>query len=197
MGLSCSPSCRHVIASNSSSSVPQPPGNATNPSDSAAITALRSCSVFTMRSSVRFGCATSLRASARGSTPTTSAPACSAASAHVPMSPTAPPPYTMPMFRRAMAVPSARAASRYLPSTAALDPANTHTRIMRPPSATATVLLAPAEDALESGVHVLRCEQLLHLGILREQRLEVLPLVPHPHRVALHDHVGRLPFHAA
>ncbi len=56
------------------------------------MTALRSCSVFTMRSSVRFGWATSLRASARGSTPTTSAWPCSAASAQAPMSPTAPPP---------------------------------------------------------------------------------------------------------
>src|SRR5439155_1533909 len=92
MGFSCSPSCPQVIASNSSSSVPHPPGSATTASLSADITALRSCSDDTMRSSVSPWCATSREVNARGSTPTTSAPPASAASAHAPISPSEAPP---------------------------------------------------------------------------------------------------------
>src|ERR1700682_6187779 len=78
MGFSCSPSCPQVIASNSSSMVPQPPGKATNQLASADITALRSWSELTMRISLKPVCAISRAASARGSTPITSAPPSSA-----------------------------------------------------------------------------------------------------------------------
>src|SRR6267378_8058760 len=110
----------------------------------------------------------------------------------------------MPIPRRAIAVPSARAASRYFASTDPLDPANTQTRTML------SLLACLAEHALEHrvyvpqlalqierGVQVLGGEQLLHLGILGEQRLEVLALVPHLHRIALHHHVRGLPLHPA
>src|SRR2546423_13710595 len=106
----------------------------------------------------------------------------------------------MPIPRCAIAAPSARAASRYFASTDPLDPANTQTRTMS--SLWAAALWTSSEHALEHrvdvaqlvvqierGVQVLWGEQLLHLGILREQRLEVLALVPHLHRVALHHHV--------
>ena len=53
IGLSCRPSCAQDETSASSSSVPSPPGRAMNPSDRAAISALRSWSVSTTRSSVR------------------------------------------------------------------------------------------------------------------------------------------------
>ena len=83
------------MASNSSSSVPHPPGSATTASESADITALRSCSEPTMRSSVSPWCAISRLVNARGNTPTTSAPPASAASAQTPIRPREAPPYTM------------------------------------------------------------------------------------------------------
>ena len=51
-GLRCRPSCAQVRISNSSSSVPMPPGSATNASARSAISALRSCIEPTTRRSV-------------------------------------------------------------------------------------------------------------------------------------------------
>src|SRR5580704_9011717 len=67
--------CIQVVISNNSSSVPKPPGSATNASDSSAISALRSCIEPTSCSAVSPVCITSLRNSSRGSTPTASPPA--------------------------------------------------------------------------------------------------------------------------
>ena len=90
--MRCRPSWLHVNISNSSSSVPVPPGSAITASDSSAISALRSCIVSTMCSSVSPACAISASTSRLGITPITFPPAASVASASTPISPTCAPP---------------------------------------------------------------------------------------------------------
>jgi hypothetical protein len=69
-----------------------PPGSARNASLRSAIICLRSCMVSTTCSSLTARWPTSRSISVRGMTPTTGAPAASAASATTPISPTQPPP---------------------------------------------------------------------------------------------------------
>ena len=90
--MRCRPSWLHVNSSNSSSSVPVPPGRAITASDSSAISALRSCIVPTSRRSVSPVWAISRSTSWRGMTPITSPPAASAPSATAPIRPTLAPP---------------------------------------------------------------------------------------------------------
>ena len=73
--MRCRPSWLHVNISNSSSSVPVPPGSAITASDSSAISALRSCIVSTMCSLVSPACAISASTSRLGITPITFPPA--------------------------------------------------------------------------------------------------------------------------
>ena len=136
---SCRPSCDHVSCSSSSSSVPKPPGSATNPSASSAISAFRSCSEPTTRSSVSPPWASSRSTSSCGITPITSPPAASARvgdRAHQPDAPAAvdePEPARRPAPRRTRArrrrTPAAarsrprrrrRPGARHEPSRAAL-----------------------------------------------------------------------------
>lgn len=81
-----------VVTSNNSSSVPKPPGIATNASASSAIASLRSCMPAVVISSVTPVWASSSALSFSGITPITSPPPASAASAITPISPTRPPP---------------------------------------------------------------------------------------------------------
>src|ERR1051325_6987156 len=73
-GFSCRLSCAQLSTSKNSSSVPMPPGSATKPSASSAMTALRSCIDLTTRSSVSPRCASSLSTRNSGMTPTDSPP---------------------------------------------------------------------------------------------------------------------------
>ena len=124
------PSCPHVHTSNSSSSVPTPPGSATKASANAAMRALRSCIVSTTCSAVSPGWAISRATRLWGITPITSPPAASAASATAPISPTLAPPYTTPTPRAASARPRACAASRYAGRAPSREPQNTPNRRM-------------------------------------------------------------------
>src|SRR3954447_2030518 len=112
VGLACSPSMPQVHASNSSSSVPAAPGSATKTSARSAMRALRSCMEATTSSRGSPGWASSSSTRCCGMTPTTSPPAASAASATTPISPTCPPPYTIPTPARARPAAKAAAALR-------------------------------------------------------------------------------------
>ena len=73
MGLSCRPSCRHVRASNSSSSDPGPPGRTTTASAFMIMTFLRSCMVSVITTMlVRSVLPTSRRTRCTGMTPNVS-----------------------------------------------------------------------------------------------------------------------------
>ena len=111
-GLSCSPSCRQVMISIVSSNVPSPPGIETKASASSNIRVLRTCMVSVTISSDTPGCATSRRVRKSGITPITRPPACSAASATAPISPTRPPPKISVLPARASPSPNASAARR-------------------------------------------------------------------------------------
>src|SRR3954447_21803733 len=112
VGLACSPSMPQVHASNSSSSVPAAPGSATKTSARSAMRALRSCMQATTSSRGSSGWASSSSTRCCGMTPITSPPAASAASATTPISPTCPPPYTIPTPERASSEAKAAAAFR-------------------------------------------------------------------------------------
>ena len=107
MGLRWMPSWPQVAISSSSSKVPMPPGRATKPSASSAISALRACMVATTRMSATPRWASSRAARPWGITPTTLPPAARAWSARTPMSPIEPPPNTTPIPRETS--PRARA----------------------------------------------------------------------------------------
>src|SRR5207249_2863734 len=101
------------------------------------------------------------------------------------------------------------------PSCPQVMASNSSSMVPQPPGRAKTQMrsmgwkLSLPEHALEHRVDVaqpaveiealrqlLRLEELLHLGVLGEQRAEIAVLVPDLHRVALHDHVRRLPLHA-
>src|SRR6185312_14988774 len=101
-----------------------------NASDKSAISALRSCMVFTTCSLVNPRWPTSLRISESGITPMASPPPASTASASAPISPTQPPPYTRPIPRSASSLPSRCAASLYAGRIPNDEPQNTHTLLI-------------------------------------------------------------------
>src|SRR5262245_25741786 len=96
-----------------------------NASDHSAMTALRSWSVATTRSSVTPWWASSRSTRPLGITPVTRPPAASAASATTPIRPSRPPPYTSPIPRRASSSPTRAAAAAYAGSRPGLAPQNT------------------------------------------------------------------------
>ena len=116
-----------------SSSVPTPPGRATNASPSSIIFALRSGIDSTTNSSVRSHCATPASTKKRGSTPYARPPASITVRATIPISPMELPPYTSACPCDPIHAPSSCAASTNRGSAPLLDPQYTVMFIAPPP----------------------------------------------------------------
>src|SRR5690625_2133036 len=154
-GLICKPSCCQVQISKNSSSVPMPPGSATNASPSSAIRYLRACILGTTSSLVSRWWGISADRSDSGMTPWTSVPAAKAVSASTPIRPTSPPPKTTPKPRSASACAKASTAPTYASVLPCFDPVNTVTRSI-PLDDLAMRHRVPVLQALQGLAHVAR-----------------------------------------